>query len=88
MSRGFRDADTTQQLGGREADEAIKRIQAAGEVQARRAAELRNQGTYGICEMCGKPISPERLQAVPEATRCMSCQTRSETEQKASAKTK
>jgi len=27
------------------------------------------QGTYGICEKCGKPISLERLEALP-ATRC------------------
>lgn len=88
MSRGFRDADTTQQLGGREADEAIKRIQAEGELQARRAAEVRDQGSYGICERCGKPIGPERLQAVPEATRCVSCQVSSETERKTSARPK
>ncbi|UCE97463.1 MAG: TraR/DksA C4-type zinc finger protein [Dehalococcoidia bacterium] len=31
------------------------------------------KGTYGICESCGKPIDPERLEALPQATLCMSC---------------
>ncbi|RME85577.1 MAG: TraR/DksA family transcriptional regulator [Caldilineae bacterium] len=30
-------------------------------------------GTYGICETCGKPIDPERLEAVPTATQCIDC---------------
>jgi RNA polymerase-binding transcription factor len=74
VSRGFRDADDTQQLSGREADEAIRRLQSAGERQARRAAELRHQGSYGLCESCGKRIGDDRLAAVPEATRCIACQ--------------
>ena len=31
-------------------------------------------GDYGICEDCGQPIHPKRLQAVPWATHCVSCQ--------------
>jgi len=30
-------------------------------------------GTYGICENCGKPVSPERLEAMPWATLCIDC---------------
>ena len=30
-------------------------------------------GTYGICERCGEPIDPARLEAVPEATLCIKC---------------
>ena len=74
MSRGFRDADATQQVSGREADEAIQRVRAANEQQAQHAIELRDQGSYGMCESCGGPIGEERLAAVPEATRCISCQ--------------
>lgn len=74
MSRGFRDADATQQVSGREADEAIQRVRAANEQQAQHAVELRDQGAYGVCESCGEPIGEERLAAVPEATRCISCQ--------------
>lgn len=32
-----------------------------------------NTGTYGKCEDCGKPISPARLEALPEATLCLEC---------------
>ncbi|HEX2180214.1 MAG TPA: TraR/DksA C4-type zinc finger protein [Actinomycetota bacterium] len=31
------------------------------------------QGSYGICEVCGKPISPERLKALPHALMCIEC---------------
>jgi DnaK suppressor protein len=31
------------------------------------------QGTYGICVTCGKPISQERLAAIPWATQCIDC---------------
>ena len=30
-------------------------------------------GTYGKCEECGKPIAPERLEAVPYAKLCVDC---------------
>lgn len=32
------------------------------------------RGTYGICEWCGVPIPPERLEVRPEATFCVKCQ--------------
>jgi len=30
-----------------------------------------DEGTYGTCSACGRPISEERLQAVPWATLCL-----------------
>jgi DnaK suppressor protein len=30
-------------------------------------------GTYGSCENCGRPISPDRLEAMPWATLCIDC---------------
>lgn len=74
VSRGFRDAETSQRMSAEETDEAIKQVRARGEQQARHAAELRDRGSYGSCEVCGGPIGQERLAAVPEATRCISCQ--------------
>lgn len=35
-------------------------------------------GTYGVCIECGKELPEERLDARPEAARCMPCQTRAE----------
>lgn len=36
-------------------------------------SRLRN-GTFGICLRCEEPITPKRLQAVPWAAYCLSCQ--------------
>lgn len=33
-------------------------------------------GTYGVCDDCGEPISPARLEARPEARFCVDCQSR------------
>jgi RNA polymerase-binding protein DksA len=33
-----------------------------------------DQGTFGMCTTCGKPIAPERLEARPWATLCIGCQ--------------
>ncbi len=32
-----------------------------------------DQGTYGICERCGKPISLARLEAQPATAFCIDC---------------
>ena len=34
-------------------------------------------GTYGICERCGSPINPERLEALPYAELCIECKRKS-----------
>jgi RNA polymerase-binding protein DksA len=31
------------------------------------------KGSYGICERCGEPIDPARLEVVPETTLCLKC---------------
>lgn len=51
-----------------EIDEALKRI------------EL---GTYGVCEMSGKPINHERLEAIPFARFTVECQSQIERQNKA-----
>ncbi len=35
------------------------------------AMELIEQGTYGLCERCGKPIEKARIKALPYATLCI-----------------
>jgi len=44
-------------------DEALRRIK---------------DGTFGICETCGKQISASRLQAVPHARMCIQCKSAEE----------
>ncbi|MGQ9476455.1 MAG: TraR/DksA family transcriptional regulator [Actinomycetota bacterium] len=42
------------------------------------ALERIDNGTYGICEMCGLPIPEERLEALPYANLCISCKQKEE----------
>jgi DnaK suppressor protein len=42
------------------------------------ALERLARGEYGICEMCGRPIEPGRLEALPEVAVCGECQERLE----------
>ena len=37
------------------------------------------KNVYGLCESCQKPIAKARLEAVPFARYCISCQSTSET---------
>ena len=32
-----------------------------------------DNGTFGVCEGCGQPIAPDRLEAAPAAKLCMDC---------------
>ena len=32
-----------------------------------------DDGSYGICAVCGRPIPPERLEVRPTATACVAC---------------
>jgi DnaK suppressor protein len=51
----------------------------AAEVQVLRHALAKfEDGSYGLCEMCGQPIGESRLLARPEARLCIACQTRTE----------
>ena len=31
------------------------------------------EGTYGLCDSCGQPIDPARLEALPQASLCLNC---------------
>jgi len=50
----------TLEINLQQVDDALGKIQA---------------GTYGVCERCGRSIGDKRLQALPEATHCIECQT-------------
>ena len=50
------------------------RQQAQAKVETiRHAMQKAAGGRYGICERCGRPISPERLEIVPMTTLCIDC---------------
>jgi len=37
------------------------------------ALEKYEAGTYGSCDACGQPIEDARLEAIPQASLCMTC---------------
>ncbi|HET8601710.1 MAG TPA: TraR/DksA C4-type zinc finger protein [Segeticoccus sp.] len=50
----------------------IERTEASLEEVERCLARVR-EGSYGTCAGCGKPIAPERLEARPTASTCITC---------------
>ena len=42
------------------------------------ALEKIEEGEYGICEVCKKPISEDRLKINPTAKRCIDCEKKAE----------
>jgi DnaK suppressor protein len=66
-------ADSSQVTAERgEAEALAGQLKDALEAVEKALAKL-DQGTYGICERCGKPISSARLQAMPATAYCIDC---------------
>jgi len=47
-------------------------------MKVKEALDRIDNGTFGICESCGKPISEKRLMARPVTTLCIECKTERE----------
>ena len=78
------DAKTTKRLPTRSSEqanpltelarnEALEAQHGAEIAQIQRALGQIKAGTYGICEACGDKIAPARLEALPDATKCIKC---------------
>lgn len=70
------DPDSEERASERGGDEVLEGLGNAGlaEISMIEAALHRiANGTFGECVACGEPISEERLQAVPHASRCRRC---------------
>ncbi len=68
--------DSAEQAQERENDEVVDAIgnETAQSIRDIQAALTRiEDGTYGQCEACGEDIGQGRLEAIPEATRCVNC---------------
>ncbi|MBU3652202.1 MAG: TraR/DksA family transcriptional regulator [Limnohabitans sp.] len=75
---GQSDDEHAQNITERDLAFAIDEHESA-ELNAVQAALVRvREGTYGECVDCGQTISLARLQATPEAERCVPCQTQRE----------
>ncbi|MFI7588563.1 TraR/DksA family transcriptional regulator [Spongisporangium articulatum] len=51
---------------------ALERTRRTGDELRTALAELAD-GRYGVCERCGRPIAPERLEARPQSRTCIDC---------------
>ena len=71
-------ADTATELSDADRENAI--IESAGDQRAQVVAALQrlDEGTYGTCVDCGKPIPEARLEVRPEAARCVEDQAKAE----------
>lgn len=67
-------ADTATETYDRELDYTLEENSEHVLADIDAALKRIEDGTYGICSNCGKPISPERLEARPWATLCIDCQ--------------
>ena len=80
VSGGWEDhlGDAATETHDRELDYGLEENadQVLGEIDA--ALKRIDDGTYGTCEVCGKPIGEERLEARPWATLCIDDQRKRE----------
>lgn len=66
-------ADTSQVTAERgETDVLVQELRSTLQ-EITRALQKLDDGTYGICERCGKLIAPDRLEAMPATALCISC---------------
>lgn len=67
-------ADDATELFLRERNIALRNNAQELLAQVEAAMQRLDDGTYGTCERCGCEISTERLEALPYATLCITCQ--------------
>lgn len=63
-------ADTGTELFEREKDSALQRHAESELEEINNSIHAMEEGTYGICKVCGENIEPERLEALPTADCC------------------
>lgn len=66
-------ADIGTEMFERSKDFALRETAMIGVAAIDDALQKINNGTYGICDACGKEISLERLETVPSTTICRNC---------------
>lgn len=67
-------AEAASELSEMERDEAVLTVMDGQRQEVLDALQRLDAGTYGRCVVCGAELPAERLEARPEAARCMSCQ--------------
>jgi RNA polymerase-binding transcription factor len=66
--------DLAQAIAGREMTDTLVHLLEQNREQVEHALERLRQGSYGVCEGCGRRIPEARLSFQPAATRCVECQ--------------
>ncbi|MDQ3570796.1 MAG: TraR/DksA C4-type zinc finger protein [Actinomycetota bacterium] len=69
-------ADTSQVTAERGEAEALAGSLREALDEVEHALAKLDQGTYGLCETCGRPINAPRLEAMPAARHCIDCASR------------
>jgi DnaK suppressor protein len=62
----------------REIDYSLEEVAHEQLAAVAEALERIEQGTFGLCASCGRPIAPERLAALPWTSLCIDCKRREE----------
>jgi DnaK suppressor protein len=70
---GKRIGDGTTEAIGRLTDIGVGGELEHSLARTERALAKLDEGTYGICDSCGEPISPGRLRALPDGVLCLEC---------------
>jgi DnaK suppressor protein len=73
VSFGKRIGDGTSEAVSRLTDIGVGEALERGLDRTERALTKLDEGTYGICDVCGGPISPGRLKAMPDSVLCLDC---------------
>jgi DnaK suppressor protein len=76
LSFGKRIGDGMTEAVERISTTAAARSIAASIADIDRALAKLDDGTYGRCDQCGQAISGQRMEAVPWASRCVTCSAR------------
>ncbi|GAX60823.1 transcriptional regulator, TraR/DksA family [Candidatus Scalindua japonica] len=75
-TNGAPDPDSGEQALERENDDVLEALGGLARSELEKidaALERIERNEYGICTLCKKNISPERLKAIPFADRCIDC---------------
>ncbi len=71
-------ADTASVTLDREIDYSLEENSEHVLAEIAGALQRIEDGTFGLCQSCGNPIAPERLEARPWARQCIDCRRREE----------
>jgi len=70
---GKRIGDGTTEAVGRLTEIGVGRSLETTLARTERALAKLDDGSYGCCDACAKPIEPARLEAMPDSVLCLAC---------------